>query len=135
ERLQEHPFYYNVYALRPEAKSMTPAAGAIVWTRSSEAGPGELDLQVSGTHIFEPAQSPTGGAIVLACAVTLPKSLGSIRLASRDPRAMPLIRFNFFGDPSDLRRMIEAVRLSRKIGRTAPFSNTVEHEMTPGKDG
>src|SRR5262249_62318818 len=28
----------------------------------------------------------------------------------------------------------EAVRLSRKIGRTAPFNNTVEHEMTPGKD-
>jgi len=96
ERLKEHPFYYNVYALKPEARSMTSAAGAIVWTNSSEAGPDELDLHVSGTHIFDPAQSPTCGAIVLACSVTLPKSNGSIRLASRDPRAMPLIRFNFF---------------------------------------
>ena len=134
ERLKEHPFYYNVYALKPEAKSMTPAAGAIIWTKSSEAGPGELDLHISGTHIFDPAQSPTGGAIVLACAVTLPKSNGSIRLASRDPRAMPLIRFNFFQDRSDLRRMMEALRLSRKIGATAPFSQTVEFEMAPGKD-
>ncbi len=134
ERLKEHPFYYNVYALKPEAKSMTPAAGAIIWTNSSEAGPGELDLHISGTHIFDPAQSPTGGAIVLACAVTLPKSIGSVRLASRDPRAMPLIRYNFFQDPSDLRRMMEAVRLSRRIGRTAPFSDMVEFEMTPGKD-
>jgi choline dehydrogenase len=134
ERLKEHPFYYNVYALKPEAKSMTPAAGAIIWTRSSEAEPGELDLHISGTHIFDPAQSPTGGAIVLACAVTLPKSNGSIRLASRDPRAMPVIRFNFFQDRSDLRRMMEAVRLSRKIGRTAPFSDMVELEMTPSTD-
>jgi choline dehydrogenase len=85
-RLKEHPFYYNIYALKLEARSMTPAAGAIVSTRSSEADPADLDLHISGTHIFDPAQSPTGGAIVLACSVTLPKSNGSIRLASRDPR-------------------------------------------------
>lgn len=134
ERLKEHPFYYNIYALKPEVSAMTPAAGAIIWTNSSEAGPDELDLHVSGTHIFDPAQSPTGGAIVLACAVTLPKSNGSIRLASRDPRAMPLIRFNFFREPGDLRRMMEAVRLSRRIGRTAPFSDVIAFEMAPGED-
>lgn len=133
ERLKEHPFYYNTYALKPEARAMTPAAGAIIWTNSCEAGPDELDLHISGTHIFDPAQSSTGGAIVLACSVTLPKSVGSIRLASRDPRAMPLIRFNFFQDASDLRRMMEAVRFSRLIGRTAPFSDVVEFEITPGK--
>jgi len=134
ERLKEHPFYYNVYALKPEARSMTPVAGAIIWTRSSEAAADDLDLHISGTHIFDPAQSPTGGAIVLACSVTLPKSKGSIRLASRDPRAMPLIRFNFFQERSDLRRMIEAVKLSRRIGQTAPFSDTIATEMTPGRD-
>lgn len=134
ERLKEHPFYYNVYALKPEANSMTPAAGAIIWTSSSEAGAGELDLHISGTHIFDPAQSPTGGAIVLACAVTLPESVGSVRLASRDPRAMPLIRYDFFQNPSDLRRMMEAVRLSRRIGRTAPFSDAIASEMVPGPD-
>lgn len=132
--LKEHPFYYNVYALKPEAVSMTPVAGAIIWTRSSEAREGELDLHISGTHIFDPAQSPTGGAIVLACAVTLPDSTGSVRLAGRDPRAMPLIRYNFFQAPGDLRRMMEAVRLSRRIGRTAPFSDTLASEMMPGED-
>jgi choline dehydrogenase len=42
ERLKEHPFYYNIYALTPETKLMVPAAGAIIWTRSSEAGPPSL---------------------------------------------------------------------------------------------
>lgn len=133
-RLKEHPFYYNIYALKPEVRSMTPVAGAIIWTNSSEAAHDELDLHISATHIFDPAQSPTGGAIVLACSVTLPKSEGSVRLASRDPRAMPLIRFNFFQEHSDLRRMMEAVRLSRRIGRTSPFSNMIDHELAPGKD-
>jgi choline dehydrogenase len=133
-RLKEHPFYYNVYALEPEAKAMEPVAGAIIWTRSSEAAPDELDLQISGTHIFDPGESPTGGAIVLACAVTLPNSVGSLRLASRDPRRAPLIRYNFFDDPSDLRRMLEAVRLSRRIGGTPPFLDTIASEMYPGDE-
>jgi hypothetical protein len=36
-RLQEQPFFYNVYALEREANAMTPAAGAIIWTRSQNA--------------------------------------------------------------------------------------------------
>lgn len=131
-RLQDHPFFYNVYALKREANAMKPAAGALVWTRSQGASPDDLDLHISGTHLIDPKLSPTGGAIVLACAVTLPKSIGRLRLASRDPRAAPDIRYNFFSDPSDLDRLVEAVQLSREIGRTAPFSDVVDHEMAPG---
>src|SRR5258705_12700415 len=108
------------------------AAGAIVWTRSKTAEPNDLDLQISGTHFFDPKPSPTSGAIVLAAAVTLPKSIGRLRLSSRDPRAAPLIHYNFFEDPNDLDRLVEAVQLSRKIGRTAPFSKLIDHEMAPG---
>jgi choline dehydrogenase len=132
DRLQDHPFFYNVYALKREANAMKPAAGAIVWTRSQTAAPGDLDLQISGTHFIDPNASPTGGAIVLACALTLPKSIGRLRLASRDPRVAPHIHYNFFDDPSDLDRMVEAVLLSRKIGRSAPFSELIDHEMAPG---
>jgi choline dehydrogenase len=132
ERLQDHPFFFNVYALKREANAMKPAAGALVWTRSQSAEPDDLDLHISGTHFFDPNASPTGGAIVLASAVTLPKSIGRLRLSSRDPRAMPHIHYNFFDDPNDLDRLVEAVRLSRKIGQTTPFSNLIDHEMAPG---
>src|SRR5262245_36790963 len=64
ERLREHPFYYNVYALRGAAKSMDPVAGAIIWTGSSEAGPGELDLHISGTHIFAMGGADDRSAVV-----------------------------------------------------------------------
>src|SRR6202023_1493581 len=131
-RLQDQPFFYNVYALKREANAMKPASGAIVWARSRNTEPGDLDLHTSGTHLIDPSASPTGGAIVLACAVTLPKSIGQLRLSSRDPRAAPLIHYNFFDDQSDLDRLVEAVLLSRKIGRTAPFSEVIDHEIAPG---
>jgi choline dehydrogenase len=132
KQLQDHPFFYNVYALKREANAMKPAAGAIIWTRSQTAGPGDLDLHISGTHLIDPNASPTGGAIVLACAVTLPKSIGGLRLSSRDPRVAPHIHYNFFDDQNDLDRLVEAVQLSRKIGRTAPFADLIDHEMAPG---
>jgi choline dehydrogenase len=131
DRLQDHPFFYNVYALKRAVRAMNPAAGAIVWTRSQSAAPDDLDLHISGTHFIDPMASPTGGAIVLAAAVTLPKSIGRLRLSSRDPRAAPDIHYNFFDHPNDLDRLVEAVRLSRKIGRTAPFSDLIDHEMAP----
>jgi choline dehydrogenase len=53
-------------------------------------------------------------------------------LASRDPRVAPHFDFNFFDDPTDLDRMVEAVRLSRRVGRTAPFADLIDHEMAPG---
>ena len=132
QRLQEHPFFYNVYALKKSAVAMTPAAGAIAWTRSHHAAPDDLDLHISGTHLIDPKASPTGGAIVLACAVTLPTSNGSVRLSSRDPRVAPRIRYNFFEQENDLDRMVEAVELSRKIGRSGPFADLIDHEMAPG---
>ena len=132
-RLKDHPYFFNVYALKPHAKAMTPAAGAIVWTRSQHAAPGDLDLQISGTHLIDPKASPTGGAIVLAAALTLPNSLGELRLASRDPKIAPRIRYNFLDDPNDLDRLVEVVQLSRRIGRTTPFADLIDHEMAPGK--
>ena len=58
DRLQDHPFFYNVYALKPDAKAMTPAAGAIVWTRSARAAPGDLDLQIIGDALYRTEREP-----------------------------------------------------------------------------
>jgi GMC oxidoreductase len=111
---------------------MHPAADAILWAPSPDAEPGNLDLHVSATHLFDPAQSPTGGAIVLAVALTQPASTGRVRLADRDPRSAPIIQYNLLGTPRDMRRMIEGVHISRRIGREPAFRAVAETEMPPG---
>jgi choline dehydrogenase len=132
ERLQEHPFYYNVYALKPEANSMHPAAGAMLWAASKEAAPGELDIHVSATHLIDPSFSSTGGAIVFAVAVTQPEAKGSVKLSSRDPRKAPVIDYRFLSTPRDMRRMLEGIRISRGIGNNPAFAPLVDSELLPG---
>lgn len=130
-RLQDHPLYYHVYALKAPLNTMVPAAGALAWTGSRGATQGDLDLQISATHFFDGKNSPTGGAIVLASAVVLPQSTGSLRLSSRNPRVAPRVHYNFLDDPRDLDRMVEVVRLAEAIAETEPFAGMVAGDISP----
>ena len=65
----------------------TPVIGAKLWTKSSFARKGELDLHITPTHLFPADQSPTKVGFVLAVALTNPQSRGTFRLASKDPYA------------------------------------------------
>jgi choline dehydrogenase len=133
QRLHDQPFYYNAYALKSEALDMRPAVGALLWTQSSEARGDELDLQVAVTHLMPPEYSPTGGAIVLSVAVVKPDSRGTVTLRSRDPREQPEIDCNYLAEERDARRMLEGLKLSRKIGRNPALAKFIELEMMPGE--
>ena len=131
-RLQDQPLFPTAYALAPEYLQMTPATGSLVWTSSSEAADGELDLQIGATHLLDPSASPTGGAIVLAISVMKPDSRGTLRLASRDPDAAPVIDNNYLATGRDARRLLEGVRLSRAIARSKAFAPFTAGELLPG---
>jgi choline dehydrogenase len=131
-RLQDQPFFPNGYALAPQYLQMTPAVGSLLWTASSEAIGDELDLHITATHLLPGSLSPTGGAIALAISVVKPESRGTLRLASRDPNAAPIIDANYLGADRDARRMLEAVELSRAIGHNDVFSQFTAGEIIPG---
>ncbi|NVE01467.1 GMC family oxidoreductase [Massilia sp. BJB1822] len=133
--LIDHPFYYNAYAAKPEAiGAQTPVIGAKLWTHSSSAVQGELDVHITATHLFPHEQSPTKVGFVLAVALTRPLSRGRLSLNSRDPLAAPKIDLNFLAEPEDRARLLEAVKLSRRIGQTAPLAAMVSSELNPGPD-
>ncbi len=60
-----------------------------------------------------------------------PESRGSLTLRSADPDAKPVIRANYLSAPADQHLMLEASRLARRLGRTAPFSDLVLEELQP----
>jgi choline dehydrogenase len=131
-RLQDQPFYYNAYALKTDALRMRPAVGALLWTQSGEARGDELDLHIAVTHLMPAEYSPTGGAIALSVAVVKPDARGTLRLRSRDPREQPEIDCNFLAAERDARRMLEGVRLARRIGRQPALARFLELEILPG---
>jgi choline dehydrogenase len=132
QHLQDQPFYYNGYALKTDALDMRPAVGALLWRQSSEAHGDELDTHIAVTHLLPPELSPTGGAIALSVAVVKPDSRGTLTLRSRDPREQPEIHCNFLAEARDARRMLEGVKLARKIGRNPALAQFLELELMPG---
>jgi choline dehydrogenase len=132
ERMQDQALIPNGYALAPQYLQMVPAVGAIVWTRSSSAVEGELDVNLTATHLLPGSASPTGGAIALGVALTLPESSGTLKLASRDPKAAPLIDSNYLGTGRDTRRMIEAFKMMRHIARQPALARLTAGELIPG---
>lgn len=133
QRLKDHPFYYNAYAARPDKiGDQSPVIGAFLWTHSASAQNGDLDLHVTATHLFPHDQSPTKVGFVLAVALTRPLSVGSLKLASRDPGDAPVIDLNFLGDEQDRTRLLDGIKLARRIGRTAPLSDLIHSELNPG---
>jgi choline dehydrogenase len=132
QRLQDQALIPNAFALAPGYLEMTPAVGSLLWTASSEAAHGDLDLHVTVTHLLPGSLSPTGGSIVLAAAVVQPESTGTLKLASRNPTDAPLIDSNYLGTGRDARRMLEGFKIGREIARQPAFAELTVGEILPG---
>jgi choline dehydrogenase len=103
---------------------------------TSEPGMLAPDLQIAFVHvpfdIIVGQQHPN--AVSILPGVVRPLSRGWIRLASADPFDRPLVNPNYFGDPSDLTRLVRAVEISREIFGTAAFREVLSGELMPGPD-
>ncbi|MFB9312395.1 GMC family oxidoreductase [Nocardioides plantarum] len=80
-------------------------------------------------HDVDPRTSLT----VLATLI-YPKSRGTLRLASADPTASPLIDFQYLADPSDLEVLGEGSEMVRQIMAGSAFKGAVKEEIHPGTD-
>ena len=63
-----------------------------------------------------------------------PDSRGTITLRSPDPAAPPVIRPNYLDHPNDLRVMLGAAAICRRIVAQPPFRDLVAEELRPGAD-
>jgi choline dehydrogenase len=80
-------------------------------------------------HKVDPRTSLT----VLATLI-YPKSRGTLRLASADPAAAPLIDFHYLADRADLEVLAEGSEMVREIMAGAAFGGSVKEEIHPGAD-
>lgn len=63
-----------------------------------------------------------------------PRSRGTLRLASADPTAAPLIDFQYLADQSDVEVLAEGSEMVREIMGGAAFGGSVKEEIHPGVD-
>jgi choline dehydrogenase len=79
------------------------------------------------------ARMPHGG-VTLNSAYLRPRSRGTVRLASADPLAAPLIDPNYWADPYDREMSLRGLRLARDIMRQDALKPFVLAERLPGPD-
>jgi choline dehydrogenase len=73
-------------------------------------------------------------SLTLLSTLIYPKSRGTLRLASGDPLAAPLIDFSYLSDPADLEVLAEGSEMVREIMAGAAFGGSVKEELHPGRE-
>ncbi len=74
---------------------------------------------------------PMVHGITLNPCLLAPKSRGTLRLRSPDPRALPLLDAGALADPDDVRVLREGVRLARRILHAPSLAALMRHEIEP----
>ena len=72
--------------------------------------------------------------VTLNSAFLRPRSRGTVRLASGDPKAAPLVDPNYWADPYDRACALKGLRLAREILRQPALKPYVLAERLPGDD-
>ena len=123
------------YALyRKGALALTPTLIYCFW--KSDPSLDYSDIQLTFTPASYPQGLRTGldrfpGATV-ACWQQRPESVGYIRAKSNNPFEYPEIQANFLAEEKDRQILLSAMRLSRQIMNSKPFSPYVAEETWPG---
>jgi choline dehydrogenase len=72
-------------------------------------------------------------SLTVLATLIYPKSRGTLRLASADPVAAPLIDFQYLADPADLDVLVEGSEIVREIFASPAFKGSVKEEIHPGE--
>ena len=120
--------------LRKGALALTPTLIYCFW--KSDQSLDYSDIQLTFTPASYPKGLRTGldrfpGATV-ACWQQRPESVGYIRAKSNNPFEYPEIQANFLAEEKDRQILLSAMRLSRQIMNSKPFSPYVAEETWPG---
>ncbi|HEU4945438.1 MAG TPA: GMC family oxidoreductase N-terminal domain-containing protein, partial [Solirubrobacterales bacterium] len=137
ENLSDHACAYEVFTTpEPESLLLAREPAALEEFTATQTGPFASNLAESGgfARVEAGAEAPdvqfhvapvqiveegmgdpdAHGVWASACLLT-PNSRGSVRLASNDPTAKPIVRNGFYGEEGDMPRMVAALRLLEDV--------------------
>jgi choline dehydrogenase len=115
----------------PVASSLFETGG--FWYADPDARSPDIQLHLGlGSGIEAGVARMPHGGVTLNSAYLRPRSRGTVRLASADPRAAPLIDPNYWQDPHDREMSIRGLKLAREIMRQEALRPYVLAERLPG---
>lgn len=117
----------------PVASSLFETGG--FWYADPEARSPDIQFHLGlGSGIEAGVAAMENGGVTLNSAYLRPRSRGTVRLASSDPLAAPLIDPNYWADPYDREMSIRGLKLAQEIMRQEALKPYVKAERLPGPD-
>ena len=122
---------YLLFRQGPVASSLFETGG--FWWADKAARSPDIQLHLGlGSGIEAGVSAMPNGGVTLNSAFLRPHSRDTVRLASNDPSAAPLIDPNYWADPYDRRISIEGLKLAREIMLQNALKPFVLAERLPG---
>lgn len=117
----------------PVASSLFETGG--FWYAETDARSPDIQFHLGlGSGIEAGVEAMPNGGVTLNSAYLRPRSRGTVRLASADPAAAPLIDPNYWADPHDREMSIRGLKLAQEIMRQDALKPFVLAERLPGPD-
>jgi choline dehydrogenase-like flavoprotein len=124
---------YLVTRKGPVASSLFETGG--FWYADPNARSADIQLHLGlGSGIEAGVAAMPQGGVTLNSAFLRPRSRGTVRLASADPFAAPLIDPNYWADPHDRDMSIRGLKLAREIMAQEALVPYVLAERLPGPE-
>ena len=124
---------YLIQKKGPVASSLFETGG--FWYADPEARSPDIQFHLGlGSGIEAGVAAMENGGVTLNSAYLRPRSRGTVRLASSDPLAAPLIDPNYWADPYDREMSIKGLKLAQEIMRQDALKPYVKAERLPGPD-
>ena len=133
------PFWATLAGIQYFATRRGPVASSLFETGGFwyvEEGARSPDIQFHmglGSGI-EAGIAKIKSGVTLNSAYMRPRSRGTVRLASSDPKNAPLIDPNYWSDPHDREMAIRGLKLAREILSSEPMAKYVRRVVVPGEE-
>lgn len=124
---------YLLFKQGPVASSLFETGG--FWYADPAENARSPDIQFHlglGSGIEAGVAKMKNSGVTLNTAYLRPRSRGTVRLASKDPAAAPLLDPNYWEDSYDRQMAIKGLRLAREILRQPALKRYVKAEVLPG---
>ena len=131
--LQDHPALVMATATKPLFTEFGDALEGVAFikTQSGLPEPDIVVVCIPFTLSPTPLEKNYGYTIILG--LVQPQSRGYLRLRSSDPREHPAIFANYLEHPADLQRLVEGVKVVRRLNRTQALAPFYAEETVPGQ--
>ena len=94
----------------------------------------DLEL-IFGPILWAPPGYPNSGVGFTGLVVlNHPQNIGNVSLLSPEPKDTPMIRLNYLQSQSDVKKLVDAIKLMRELFQTSAFDEFRGREVAPGAD-